>query len=333
MAAAAVLLPTAAHATSADSSPKSLEDLKFGEGKWAKMGRSGSSRVDTQEMVVPASFSTYMARFLINYDQGVSAWWINAQSSGALLSDEQQKSRLGRAFGGLSSTIQVAMNTFIQQKSDVRDAYDQMFNLLIEKYNSTDGALRQIILLGAMLPADQQPVRILHQLVKSLPDTEAKIPRSSEGSVDSLQTEFASLLPESYTYRLTDGGFYTLEPAISLFEVGFNEEFGQTAIATSFGPLSSTLLTRELPRFSFNTYALFGFSGATGCALTHSIVIPLDVVKTKAQTDPEEFSDILKGATKVVEKEGIQGLLTGAQATLAGYFWYGLSVSASTTTL
>ena len=49
------------------------------------------------------------------------------------------------------------------------------------------------------------------------------------------------------------------------------------------------------------------------------------------ETNPEEFSNLLEGAGKIVQLEGIQGLLLGAQATLAGYFWYGLSVYPSYT--
>ncbi|KAL3920124.1 MAG: hypothetical protein SGILL_003419 [Bacillariaceae sp.] len=32
------------------------------------------------------------------------------------------------------------------------------------------------------------------------------------------------------------------------------------------------------------------------------------------------------GVKRILQEEGVSGLLTGAQATLAGYFWYGLSV-------
>jgi solute carrier family 25 phosphate transporter 3 len=58
-------------------------------------------------------------------------------------------------------------------------------------------------------------------------------------------------------------------------------------------------------------------------------VIPLDVVKTKEQVWSSEEgykSDILTGVNRILREEGVSGLLTGAQATLAGYFWYGLSV-------
>eukprot|EP00536_Pseudo-nitzschia_multiseries_P001144 jgi/Psemu1/300567/fgenesh1_kg.14_\ len=115
----------------------------------------------------------------------------------------------------------------------------------------------------------------------------------------------------------------SIQPPISLYQVGVGEEFGQAATATTFGPLALNALRRELPRYTFDIYALFGISGATGCALTHSVVIPLDVVKTRSQTSTESTMSIV---TDIVENEGIGGLLTGAQATLAGYAWYGISV-------
>jgi len=87
-----------------------------------------------------------------------------------------------------------------------------------------------------------------------------------------------------------------------------------------------------MPRYSPAVYALFGLSGATGCALTHSLVIPLDVVKTRSQTDDSEQSqNLLVRANKILQNEGPQGLLLGSQATVAGYFWYGLSVYPSYT--
>jgi solute carrier family 25 phosphate transporter 3 len=105
-------------------------------------------------------------------------------------------------------------------------------------------------------------------------------------------------------------------------------------------------LTREIPRYPASTYALFGLAGATGCAVTHALVIPLDVVKTRVQTDNNNNnyssppssqtkggSSILAMARHIVDTEGVGGLLLGAQATLAGYFWYGLSVYPSYTFL
>ena len=195
--------------------------------------------------------------------------------------------------------------------------------------NDGNDAQRQIALLFAMLPPEQQPLDVLSQLFKqtSIGGTRTKTDTTVDEAM--IGDDFSTLL--SQKYRLVQDNSngissYSIFPTIHPMEVDSAERIGQTAVQTAFGPISPDPLTREIPRYSPDIYALFGISGATGCALTHAVVIPLDVVKTKAQTDPEEYKDVFKGAQRIIENEGVQGLLTGAQATLAGYFWYGLSV-------
>ena len=78
------------------------------------------------------------------------------------------------------------------------------------------------------------------------------------------------------------------------------------------------------------------------CALTiYYILFPCKVVKTRAQTDPGtvDRSNVLasnsvnsasvgmiRSSLNIIEREGFEALLLGAQATILGYFWYGLSV-------
>jgi solute carrier family 25 (mitochondrial phosphate transporter), member 3 len=65
------------------------------------------------------------------------------------------------------------------------------------------------------------------------------------------------------------------------------------------------------------------------------------VVKTRAQTDPGIVNHanglvvdsgnnasigMIRSSLNIIEREGIEALLLGAQATILGYFWYGLSV-------
>ena len=329
------LLPSIAQAApNSIASPYTLEDLELGEGRWETLGRSGRSRINSEAMLVPASYATYMARFLINYDEGVNTWWGEMEASFSLLSEEQGNAKLGRAFGSFAASIQLAINSFVKEKSSLRDGYSALSRILLEKYSNGSGAdevKRHICLLCAILPKDQQPTQFLRQVLKSIPDG-MLFELSKDPPPSSFSDDFTSLLPENFgCVPLEDGSFFGIRPQINLYEVGVDEEFGQAATATPFGPLSSNALIRDFPAYSRNIYALFGISGATGCALTHSIVIPLDVVKTKAQTDPDEYANIFSGASKIVTEEGVQGLLTGAQATLAGYFWYGLSVYPSYT--
>jgi solute carrier family 25 phosphate transporter 3 len=342
------------------STKKSLEDLQFANGSWDRRVKDGDDAVaiddenclasstgqtqnnnaleTTTAIKVPAYFITYLTRFLINYDEGVASWWQQNQLSYSLLSNEQKQSRLGRDFGSLAVSLQQALQSYLQKAPTCQRGYEQIFERFATTYdnnnNNNKEVRRQLCLLAATLPVDQQPRGVIQKIIstspisKSVPKISKQQQQKQEDTMTVAMTEdFSTLLSREYNCVISDSdnGFLSIQPSISLYQVGIGEEFGQAATATTFGPLASNALTRELPRLTFDIYALFGISGATGCALTHSIVIPLDVVKTRAQAAPESSSTI-NIVTDIVEKEGISGLLTGAQATLAGYAWYGISV-------
>ena len=342
--ASSLLIPLAANADS--TTTKSVEDVSLGNGIWKKMSDI-PSKAYTQS-VVPAYFATYAARFLLNYDQGISSWWRGRIKAYSLFSREERQRKLGKSFASLARSLQIALDNYIRQNSNPnrQAAYTQLLRLLLATYDSKNIEIRrQIGLLFAMLPPKDQPNfqelnQFATQQTSEVPDKAVVEDfvvdfNSFEPAFpvpDNLSNDFGALLPGDYIVASVQGSEeHRVYPPLSLFEVGFAEEFGQTAVGTPFGPLSASPLARERPQFSPSIYALFGVSGAAGCALTHSVVIPLDVVKTRAQTNPDEFSDLLKGASKIVEREGVQGLFLGAQATLAGYSWYGLSVYPSYT--
>ena len=86
-------------------------------------------------------------------------------------------------------------------------------------------------------------------------------------------------------------------------------------------------LTRERP-LGVGTYAAFAAAGIVGCAGTHSVLVPIDVVKTRQQTSPREFRSLslMDGAKRIVKVEGTRSLFAGFGPTVAGYAWYGLTV-------
>eukprot|EP00529_Nitzschia_sp_RCC80_P009787 CAMPEP_0113507490 /NCGR_PEP_ID=MMETSP0014_2-20120614/36492_1 /TAXON_ID=2857 /ORGANISM="Nitzschia sp." /LENGTH=793 /DNA_ID=CAMNT_0000403101 /DNA_START=123 /DNA_END=2500 /DNA_ORIENTATION=+ /assembly_acc=CAM_ASM_000159 len=384
-AAAAFLLPTLAFAgtTAANDTPKSLEDIQFGNGSWKSSDEinndkdnnpldnttdGGSSlSLSPQEDLssskfIPASFVTYLTRFLINYDEGVSSWWTQQRQSYQLLSPYEQQTKVGKDFGNLSASLQATIQQYLLPSTEtgstgtaaatltIQRRYERLFETFANTYynsdnngnpgltsnESQDEIGRQLCLLAATLPPNIQPKGSIKRLLMQLQQQQQQQKQSSQRDASAdLSTDLSRLLPTdvySCTLQATSDGSssssYKIQPPISLYQVGVGEEFGQAATATAFGPLAATVLTREMPKYPFNIYMLFGVSGATGCALTHSLVIPLDVVKTKAQTNPDdkEYSNLIVGAQRILDEDGVSGLLTGAQATLAGYFWYGLSV-------
>jgi solute carrier family 25 phosphate transporter 3 len=330
---ATAFIPLAAQAIS-DEKSKSLEDIAFGHGQWTKTSEKPSAAV---QIIVPASFATYAARFLIQYDEGVSSWWADRNRYYSLLTDEQRYIKLGNDVGCLAASVQSALGEFVSQFSTSTQGYSEVSRLLLDKYGGMHAdAKRHIGILCAILPPDQQPIDILNQLSSGRPASSSSSSISKNRMPNPapriLTDDLSSLLPQEYHCAPVKGTLaFTITPAINLFEVGVDEEFGQTAIATAFGPLSSAPLTRGKPDYTLDTYAIFGISGATGCVLTHSLVIPLDVIKTKTQTDPDEYNNFMETASRILEEDGVQGFLTGVQATVAGYLWYGLSVYPSYT--
>ena len=229
----------------------------------------------------------------------------------------------------------------------VAEKYAQIANTFALRYTSdiADAAMgkeisRQLALAFSMLPPQYQPLSVLEQLVQvagARDDKPVVLPRNMNrkpavlGVPDSMASEYDALLPSIYNAIPfvtstsptpgTPAAAYTISPPISLFA----NSVGKGNFMTPFGPLDSVPLSRDKAA-DLQTYFLYGLSGGTGCALTHTVVVPLDVVKTRLQTNPDQYDGILDGATTIVKEEGLSALMLGLQATIAGYFWYGISV-------
>merc|ERR1712019_249998 len=71
-------------------------------------------------------------------------------------------------------------------------------------------------------------------------------------------------------------------------------------------------------------YALCGFGGILSCGITHTAVVPLDLVKCRIQVDPAKYTGIMQGARLTVAEEGARGLAKGWAPTFIGYSMQGL---------
>jgi len=64
--------------------------------------------------------------------------------------------------------------------------------------------------------------------------------------------------------------------------------------------------------------------GALGCGLTHTAIVPLDIVKCRRQIDPNLYKSVGDAFTKIRAGEGNGGLILGWAPTLIGYSLQGL---------
>jgi len=339
-AAAAILLaPTASSAflDPADGSATkkkpsyTLEDLNLGVGKWTEQKELNRNKgVDDntmQRLTIPPAFATYATRFLIRYDDGAASWWEDRLFAVSLLPRDDVRNKLGNDFGRFARSVQMALEDYVGQQmeaddTNIQEKFSELANIFINSYGRNDDILRQIGILFTMLPHKYQPIEVLKKLSSIPPPSNINVGEQTETKY--FTDQLTKLLPSDYRCSLdTVTNFFTITPAV---EFTVDDELGENAIATMFGPLASTPLKRQRPNLSIGIYSLFGISGAAGCALTHTLVIPLDIVKTRLQTSPDRYDNIVDGAVTIARTEGVRAFSLGGEATIAGYCWYGLTV-------
>nr|XP_039264077.1 phosphate carrier protein, mitochondrial-like isoform X2 [Styela clava]XP_039264078.1 phosphate carrier protein, mitochondrial-like isoform X2 [Styela clava] len=71
-------------------------------------------------------------------------------------------------------------------------------------------------------------------------------------------------------------------------------------------------------------YAICGFGGILSCGLTHTAMVPLDLVKCRIQVEPDKYRGIISGFRVSIQEEGIRGLGKGWAPTFIGYSMQGL---------
>ena len=71
-------------------------------------------------------------------------------------------------------------------------------------------------------------------------------------------------------------------------------------------------------------YAYCAFGGLLSCGLTHTAVVPLDLVKCRIQVDPEKYGNIINGFRVSVREAGMRELGKGWAPTFFGYSMQGV---------
>ena len=256
----------------ADDQSDALERIRLGIGRWKPLTDMEPDNGMLFQPSYSATFCAYAARFMIRYDINVRSWWTEWESSVNKLDPVKAQDVLDRAFGSFAKSLDTSFRGTTPT---------QLYDLFVYSYGdlSNDETLRQIALLFTLLPESQQPISRLESYCNSR--AASKRPTSSQWLVDSeVRSDVKQLLPGMFDVKKLpkENGKYSfvVEPFLPFDEIAIDNDAGPAAIVTVFGPVLSHPLMRELPKYSFQTYLLLGVSGAMGCALTHSVVIPLD---------------------------------------------------------
>eukprot|EP00977_Amphora_coffeiformis_P000083 scaffold19_cov169-Amphora_coffeaeformis.AAC.8 len=319
-------------ATTTTSDNNCLVDLAVGQGSWQPLSKYKNNNIDTatdeykSDTVLPASFVSYGTRVALRYDPAVQEWWQEETTRRRRRNnnDDNKDESSEKLFTSLAASLGRTW-----QHAIVATASSSSSQQLYEQYLASypKGAQRHINLWFALLPAEWQP-QTWH--LQPSPHTNTAAPfADSEDLVQFFDHDLTALLPEPYHVTLVEKDA-TARIAPDLPINSFVWGSSSSSLSSS---LSSLLLTREQPVYGPAVYAALGLAGGVGCALTHATVIPLDVVKTRAQmTDATSSSsssskrNLWQQAGRMVERQGWSSLFLGAQATIVGYLWYGISV-------
>nr|BAN20386.1 mitochondrial phosphate carrier protein [Riptortus pedestris] len=70
-------------------------------------------------------------------------------------------------------------------------------------------------------------------------------------------------------------------------------------------------------------FLLCGVGGILSCGITHTMVVPLDLVKCRLQVDAAKYKNLFHGFKVTVQEEGMRGLGKGWAPTFYGYSMQG----------
>lgn len=265
-------------------------------------------------------FIIYFSRILLNYDADANNWWRTEVVPKVRGNKEAVAAQLRKRFANFAATVEFGLRRYLakgRRKSGVLKNY-------VTRYGKSEESRRQLALAFTLL--EDQPLELIAELLDSLSSGARLQAAFSPALPDYLAMDPARLLP-STQYPVWDGGLNRwVVPGLRAAQPYSGDAWEEGFKTSVFGPRGDEVVYKERP-LGANDYALFALSGAAGCSFTHSLVIPLDVVKTRAQTEPERYKDgLIAGALKIQRNEGLQALTLGWEPTLIGYIWYGVTV-------
>lgn len=116
---------------------------------------------------------------------------------------------------------------------------------------------------------------------------------------------------------------------MKITEIASNNPFaspfvGEKSVSPAPRKFAFAAAKKEVVFGSAEYYTLCAFGGALSCGLTHTAVVPLDLVKCRMQVDAAKYKSLGNGFKVSVAEEGLLGLTKGWAPTLVGYSIQGL---------
>ena len=152
------------------------------------------------------------------------------------------------------------------------------------------------------------------------------LPPSPFSSKASSSQQLLSLLPEGFGLEYDESA---KRYVLSVDNELVSPSTGASRLVPDFGPRGESPIERDM-KLDLPTFLRFCISGAICSSGVHLVLTPLDVVKTKVQTNPDKYPKISTSFATIWKDEGLGTFFTGWFPTLSGNFAAGSVLYAMT---
>eukprot|EP00283_Hemiselmis_rufescens_P016067 CAMPEP_0173438438 /NCGR_PEP_ID=MMETSP1357-20121228/20397_1 /TAXON_ID=77926 /ORGANISM="Hemiselmis rufescens, Strain PCC563" /LENGTH=409 /DNA_ID=CAMNT_0014403735 /DNA_START=50 /DNA_END=1279 /DNA_ORIENTATION=+ len=148
-------------------------------------------------------------------------------------------------------------------------------------------------------------------VVRGLPLAGAST-RSSPGSL----LADAAASPLRSPFVLSDAG-------ARLTQLGDAAGLHARAAGSKVGLVAKAAGSKVASALDLDKYPKLFAAGGLCASITHWVTVPIDVVKTRTQVNPGEFSGVSSGIQSIYKNEGFAGIMRGATPTTIGFLMQG----------
>jgi len=315
--------------------------LGLDEQQWLPLSRFSASSAPR----FPESFTMYLARFLISYDPTVRVWYTQQlETFPPSWSDERMQKEMQVRLGRLGASVAHGLADYDASPAGVTALY----RVLLSKYAQEPGGEFQLAVLFSLLPPELQPTQRISECIgrheSAEADASAVVDNGHGDSGDATSGWREMRMAETQgrsaddARRASDAEEVVRRLSASpqaLLPLQLAPRWDERlrswslpeplAADGTFGTLSQSPIAKE-KELALDTYLLFALAGGLGCSMTHVLVTPIDMVKTRLQTRPGKYKGFVDALATIRKEEGARMLMQGADVTAAGFFMYGIIV-------
>jgi hypothetical protein len=188
----------------------------------------------------------------------------------------------------------------------------------------------------ARVPIEQEEEVLKENRVISATSSgsDSQLPSFWNGPPSSSSAQLLTLLPAGFGLEYDNKlNRFVLSAGPDFIDINRESLLGGSnrPLDPDFGPRGRSPIERDL-KLNLPDFLRFCASGAVCASGVHLALTPLDVIKTKIQTDPENYPGVVAAFQKVTKDAGLTGFFVGWVPTTVGFFCWG-AVSYSITEL